>query len=122
MIFSKTASIFLMLLASAAATAEAPASNRIGNMRHSTPSLVANKKNRVMAEDKKSSNLNNEELPNTSYLGTIAEIGRTEGLSGLLAGAVPRVGKALLSGAIQFATYEETKKDLANLFAKQKVG
>ena len=79
-------------------------------------------RNRVMAKDKTSSKLNNDEQQSTSYLGTIAEIGRTEGLSGLLAGAIPRVGKALLSGAIQFATYEETKKDLANLFAKRKLG
>jgi solute carrier family 25 S-adenosylmethionine transporter 26 len=34
----------------------------------------------------------------------------------LWAGAAPRVGKALLSGAIQFATYEETKRQLADFF------
>ena len=78
-------------------------------------------RNRAMAKDKKSSNLG-VDTPKTSYLGTIAEIGRTEGLSGLLAGAIPRVGKAILSGASQFATYEETKKGLADLFAKRKIG
>ena len=50
-----------------------------------------------------------------SYWGTLKELAETEGLPGLFAGASPRVGKALISGAIQFATYEETKKDIAKL-------
>jgi len=48
-----------------------------------------------------------------SYLGSIAKLGQEEGLDGLFAGAAPRVGKALLSGAIQFATYEKTKASIA---------
>jgi len=44
------------------------------------------------------------------------EIAFNEGLSGLFAGASPRIGKSLLSGAIQFATYEETKTKIAQIF------
>eukprot|EP00977_Amphora_coffeiformis_P010507 scaffold2476_cov193-Amphora_coffeaeformis.AAC.2 len=78
-------------------------------------------RNRVMAKNKKSETLIDEPPPPSSYIDTLVEIGRTEGLSGLLAGATPRVGKAVLSGAIQFATYEETKQELANLFAGRRV-
>jgi hypothetical protein len=53
-----------------------------------------------------------------SYLDTLAQLAREEGLTGLFAGASPRVGKALLSGAIQFATYEEMKQQIAKLFPK----
>lgn len=52
----------------------------------------------------------------SSYVDTIVSIGKVEGLSGLFAGATPRVGKALVSGAIQFATYEETKRDILKHF------
>ena len=52
----------------------------------------------------------------TTYLNTLVEIGRNEGVAGLMAGATPRVGKAILSGAIQFATYEETKQEVAKWF------
>jgi solute carrier family 25 S-adenosylmethionine transporter 26 len=47
------------------------------------------------------------------YLESLVSLGRDEGLPGLFAGAGPRVGKAVLSGAIQFATYEETKQSMA---------
>ena len=50
-----------------------------------------------------------------SYWDTLAVLAETEGLPGLFAGSAPRVGKALVSGAIQFATYEETKRDIARL-------
>ena len=79
-------------------------------------------RNRVMAKNKKPETLVVDPTPPpSSYIDTLVEIGRTEGLPGLLAGATPRVGKAILSGAIQFATYEETKQELANLFAGRKV-
>ena len=74
-------------------------------------------RNRIMAVDRKDPT-----VQSSSYTDTLIEIGRTEGLAGLLAGASPRVAKALLSGAIQFATYEETKRDLANYFARRRQG
>ena len=46
---------------------------------------------------------------NRSYGGALVDLYRQEGINGLLAGATPRVSKALVSGAIQFATYESTK-------------
>lgn len=72
-------------------------------------------RNRVMASSKKEEDNDQEEY---SYLETLSKIGKEEGLSGLFAGVTPRVGKAMLSGAIQFATYEETKQALANSFRK----
>jgi solute carrier family 25 (mitochondrial S-adenosylmethionine transporter), member 26 len=53
-----------------------------------------------------------------SYTECLVELARQEGLGGLFAGVTPRVGKAILSGAIQFATYEETKQEIAKLFAR----
>lgn len=50
------------------------------------------------------------------YVRALQQLARDEGVPGLFAGASPRVGKAFLSGAIQFATYEETKQELAKLF------
>lgn len=50
-----------------------------------------------------------------SYIQTLITLGKEEGLGGLFAGATPRVAKAFLSGAIQFATYEETKQSIARL-------
>jgi solute carrier family 25 (mitochondrial S-adenosylmethionine transporter), member 26 len=64
-------------------------------------------RNRVMAGQ--------QEKPN-HYLESILTLAKVEGYGGLFAGATPRVGKAILSGAIQFATYEETKQKLAELF------
>ena len=52
-----------------------------------------------------------------SYLDALVDLAKNEGLGGLFAGVTPRVGKAILSGAIQFATYEETKKEVLSLFA-----
>lgn len=40
------------------------------------------------------------------YVESLVLLGKDEGLKGLFAGATPRIGKALLSGAVQFATYE----------------
>jgi solute carrier family 25 S-adenosylmethionine transporter 26 len=40
-------------------------------------------------------------------------------LEGLFAGATPRVGKALFAGAIQFATYEETKQSINRFLDKK---
>lgn len=57
-------------------------------------------RNRVMAAETSDS---------SSYGEALMDIYRQEGVGGLLAGATPRVSKALVSGAIQFATYESTK-------------
>ena len=51
-----------------------------------------------------------------SYTASLRTLARTEGLDGFFAGATPRVVKAFISGAIQFATYEETKQAISALF------
>lgn len=72
-------------------------------------------RNRIMAqqEDKQLS-----ESSTSKYMEQLIQLGKDEGLPGLFAGASPRVGKALLSGAIQFATYEDTKQKISRIFAK----
>jgi solute carrier family 25 S-adenosylmethionine transporter 26 len=54
-----------------------------------------------------------------SYFSSLVRLAKEEGLTGLFAGAAPRVAKAFLSGAIQFATYEETKAAVLQLFPKR---
>jgi Mitochondrial carrier protein len=76
----------------------------------STPLDVV--RNRVMAEKETDSEV--------GYWNSLVTIAKQEGLSGLFAGATPRVGKAILSGAIQFATYEETKQEIGKLFQQQR--
>jgi solute carrier family 25 S-adenosylmethionine transporter 26 len=75
-------------------------------------------RNRIMARTDNSKSKDKTEPP-LSYLETLVQLGKQEGLRGLFAGASPRFGKALLSGAIQFATYEETKQQIAKRFSKQ---
>ena len=70
-------------------------------------------KNKNKMNEKENDDMNN------SYWNSLVTLAREEGLSGLFAGASPRVGKALLSGAIQFATYEETKQSVRNFFDKK---
>ncbi|GFH48769.1 hypothetical protein CTEN210_05245 [Chaetoceros tenuissimus] len=74
----------------------------------STPFDVV--RNREMARSKQDTQ------SESAYFERFVEIGKTEGIQGLFRGVVPRVGKAVLSGAIQFATYEETKKNIRSLF------
>jgi hypothetical protein len=74
-------------------------------------------RNRVMASGKSSEEDADEER--AGYLESLVRLGKEEGLEGLFAGSTPRVGKALISGAIQFATYEETKQEIAKLFQKK---
>jgi hypothetical protein len=50
------------------------------------------------------------------YFKTLVDINREEGPSVLWAGLTPRIGKALLSGAIQFGSYELTKGSLGTYF------
>ena len=54
-----------------------------------------------------------------SYVENLKQIAKEEGINGLFAGASPRVGKAILSGAIQFAAYEETKAKIAAMFQQR---
>lgn len=54
--------------------------------------------------------------PLVGYLDAFVQIRENEGMVALFRGSIPRVGKALLSGAIQFATYEETKQQILQLF------
>ena len=53
------------------------------------------------------------------YIRSIIQLGRNEGWDGLLAGSIPRLMKAFISGAIQFATYEETKQALITFLSQQ---
>lgn len=73
-------------------------------------------RNRIMADDGEESA---KSAKDDSYVDKLTMLAREEGLEGLFAGATPRVGKALLSGAIQFATYEETKQSI-NRFLEKK--
>ena len=63
------------------------------------------------------SNGTNESSSSLSYLETLQTLAKEEGINGLFAGVTPRVGKAILSGAVQFATYEETKQKITNFVA-----
>ncbi len=72
-------------------------------------------RNRIMAEVSNVSDAND----SVSYFGRMTKIAKEEGAGVLFAGSLPRVAKAMLSGAIQFATYEETKRKMGELFMKQ---
>jgi len=74
-------------------------------------------RNRIMAG--KSETGGNTTHVNSSYVDKCVRLAREEGVSGLFAGASPRVGKAFLSGAIQFATYEETKRSIGVIIQKK---
>ena len=73
-------------------------------------------RNRIMAEDTFITNGEVDVIKNRTYTERFIKLAKEEGFNGLFAGATPRVGKAILSGAIQFATYEETKSKVADLF------
>ena len=60
-----------------------------------------------------------DEEDSSSYVDKLTTLARDEGLEGLFAGATPRVGKALFAGAIQFATYEETKQSINSFLDKK---
>eukprot|EP00978_Attheya_sp_CCMP212_P002285 scaffold4708_cov55-Attheya_sp.AAC.2 len=76
-------------------------------------------RNRIMVSEKAPPTSSNGAIGKDSYLESLARLGREEGLDGLFAGASPRVGKAILSGAIQFATYEETKQEIGKWFERR---
>jgi hypothetical protein len=75
-------------------------------------------RNRIMAEVAPSAAAGGD-VAGPSYVDRLAGIAREEGLGALFAGSWPRVAKALLSGAVQFATYEETKQKMGELFIKR---
>ena len=72
-------------------------------------------RNRIMALSKEEQEVDGD----ISYVDRLVKIAREEGIQELFAGSSPRVAKAMLSGAIQFATYEETKQKIGQLFIKK---
>lgn len=72
-------------------------------------------RNRIMA------NVNDKDKK-MSYIESLVNVAKVEGLAGVFAGVTPRIGKAAISGAIQFATYEETKQKMANLLQRRVEG
>lgn len=77
-------------------------------------------RNRLMTgkEKRSKASLSDADQDKGNYLDALAKLAREEGISGLFAGASPRVGKAILSGAIQFATYEETKQSILKMLQR----
>lgn len=71
-------------------------------------------RNRLMTGRNSDGVLLTEEEKDVGYVESLTTLAREEGLPGLFAGASPRVGKAILSGAVQFATYEDTKQKIAS--------
>ena len=61
-----------------------------------------------------------EESPAPSYLGILSGIAREEGLAALWTGTLPRVGKAIISGAVQFGSYEFSKSSMTDFFSRKK--
>jgi solute carrier family 25 S-adenosylmethionine transporter 26 len=76
-------------------------------------------RNRVMAGQQQQER-SPEKATMQRYAESLFTLAREEGYNGLFAGASPRVGKAILSGAIQFGTYEETKQELAKFFDRRR--
>jgi solute carrier family 25 S-adenosylmethionine transporter 26 len=54
-----------------------------------------------------------------SYFGSLSDIASREGAGALWTGLIPRIGKALLSGAVQFGSYELSKGRMAQFFSKK---
>jgi solute carrier family 25 S-adenosylmethionine transporter 26 len=75
-------------------------------------------RNRLMTGKSQNGVSLTDEEKGKNYFQSLVTLGREEGLNGLFAGASPRVAKAFLSGAIQFATYEETKQSIARLLQR----
>eukprot|EP00970_Alexandrium_tamarense_P009120 scaffold1795_cov187-Alexandrium_tamarense.AAC.38 len=71
-------------------------------------------RNRIMADIEKG-----DEVDDLSYVERLTKIAREEGVDELFAGTSPRIAKAMLSGALQFAAYEETKQKIGAFFASR---
>lgn len=69
-------------------------------------------RNRVMTDTLRT------DKPNATYFDEFYYLATNDGLNALFAGLTPRIAKALLTGAIQFATYEETKLSIARFFQR----
>ncbi|KAL7534504.1 hypothetical protein ACHAXR_005918 [Thalassiosira sp. AJA248-18] len=81
-------------------------------------------RNRIMAEvsndgDDSKSEADASNSTKLSYVDRLSKIAKEEGVQELFAGSSPRIAKAMLSGAIQFATYEETKQKMSEFFIKR---
>mmetsp|Transcript_31614 Transcript_31614/g.51542 ORF Transcript_31614/g.51542 Transcript_31614/m.51542 type:complete len:416 (-) Transcript_31614:28-1275(-) len=74
-------------------------------------------RNRIMAEV--SNDESKDKADDLSYIDRFAKIAKEEGVAELFAGTTPRIAKAMLSGAIQFAAYEETKRKMSDFFLKR---
>jgi solute carrier family 25 S-adenosylmethionine transporter 26 len=75
-------------------------------------------RNRLMTGRDKDGVVLSDEAKRRGYFESLRTLAEEEGLSGLFAGTSPRVAKAFLSGAIQFATYEETKQSISRLLQR----
>eukprot|EP00980_Cylindrotheca_fusiformis_P028898 scaffold22672_cov141-Cylindrotheca_fusiformis.AAC.1 len=77
-------------------------------------------RNRLMTgKTRESESLEGGVVEREDYGEALLKLAREEGLKGLFAGATPRVGKAFLSGAVQFATYEETKQSISKILQRK---
>ncbi|KAL7471804.1 hypothetical protein ACHAXS_012106 [Conticribra weissflogii] len=76
-------------------------------------------RNRIMADIETKRKGDFGDRKKTSYLERLSTIADEEGVSALFAGSSPRVAKAILSGALQFAAYEETKEKISEMFTKK---
>lgn len=109
---------FVSILLSSGATTTTPLQGALaGALATSVAQLLTTPldvvRNRVMTGV---SSLSKGYRTSTGNIGYLEMLQITAAEGALWAGAAPRVGKALLSGAIQFATYEETKRQLADFF------
>ena len=77
-------------------------------------------RNRLMAGKDNTGNTLSNEQRSKGYIESLIALGEEEGLRGLFAGSVPRASKAILSGAIQFATYEETKQSMSKMLLQRR--
>jgi solute carrier family 25 S-adenosylmethionine transporter 26 len=76
-------------------------------------------RNRLMTGKNGNGSSLSQEEKNKGYIESLITLGKEEGLSGLFAGTTPRASKAILSGAIQFAAYEETKQSMSKILLRR---
>ena len=77
-------------------------------------------RNRIMADVATSSSTAKADASvELSYIERLTKIAKEEGVGELFAGTSPRIAKAMLSGALQFAAYEETKQKISDMFMKR---
>ena len=81
-------------------------------------------RNRVMAQttvgsDEEQENSGTNHRRKTSYVDALVEIAQKEGVPALWTGTLPRVGKAIISGAVQFGSYELSKSSISDFFSRK---